>query len=307
MLDTDTFVTILYVNVDDFCKEHLPPEAAQPGEAAALSRSEIITLAIFGQWSRFGSERAFYRFAQQRLVPAFPGLPDRSGYNRLARKQRDAITHVALDLAQRVDEHTPWIEAIDGSAVPVRDRHRRGNSWLCGQADVGYSNRLGWYYGFRLLVAVTAQGAITGYCFAPASCNDRHLAEALLALRHVPSPRVPSIGRRAAGVYLADKGFAGKHWLPRWLQQYQATVIAQEQHESWPKAACRWLAHHRQIVETVFEKLHNVFGLEQERPHQLDGFQMRLAAKVALHNFCLWLNRQLGRPPLATADLLGWS
>jgi hypothetical protein len=27
---------------------------------------------------------------------------------------------------------------------------------------------------------------------------------------------------------------------------------------------------------------------------------------VALHNLCIWLNEQLGRPRLAFADLLGW-
>jgi len=31
-----------------------------------------------------------------------------------------------------------------------------------------------------------------------------------------------------------------------------------------------------------------------------------LAARVALHNFCILLNDQLGRPRLAFADLLGW-
>jgi hypothetical protein len=31
-----------------------------------------------------------------------------------------------------------------------------------------------------------------------------------------------------------------------------------------------------------------------------------LGAKVALHNFCMWLNRSLGRPLLQFSDLLGW-
>lgn len=44
----------------------------------------------------------------------------------------------------------------------------------------------------------------------------------------------------------------------------------------------------------------------RERPHALDGFQARLMADVALHNFCLWLNGHLGREPLAFADLLDW-
>ena len=68
----------------------------------------------------------------------------------------------------------------------------------------------------------------------------------------------------------------------------------------------RWLHSLRQIVETVYAKLMEFFRLEKERPHSLDGFQANLAAKAALHNFCIWLNTQLGRGPLAFADLLGW-
>ena len=62
----------------------------------------------------------------------------------------------------------------------------------------------------------------------------------------------------------------------------------------------------RQIVETVNEKLQHAFRLSRERPHALEGAQARVAAKVALHNFCIWLNRQLGRPGLAFADLVDW-
>jgi hypothetical protein len=49
-----------------------------------------------------------------------------------------------------------------------------------------------------------------------------------------------------------------------------------------------------------------LFVIERERPHALDGFQVRLTAKMGLHNFCIWLNRQLGRNPLAFADLVAW-
>ena len=66
------------------------------------------------------------------------------------------------------------------------------------------------------------------------------------------------------------------------------------------------MASIRQIVETVYDKLLNVFGLQRERPHDLSGVRARLAARVALHNFCIWLNEQLGRPRLSFADLLGW-
>ena len=71
MLDADTFLLLLYVLVDDFCKAHLGPEI-RPGPAAALGRSEVVALAVFGQWGVFRSERGFYRYARRRLRAAFP-------------------------------------------------------------------------------------------------------------------------------------------------------------------------------------------------------------------------------------------
>ena len=61
MIDTDTFLTTLYVMVDEFCKASLPPETP-PGPQATLSRSEVLTLAIFGHGETFGSETGFYRW-----------------------------------------------------------------------------------------------------------------------------------------------------------------------------------------------------------------------------------------------------
>lgn len=96
MLGVNTFLTRVYVAVDDFCQTQLPPEPPQPGLVPALYRSEVISLALFGQWAPFPSERAFYRYATQQLRPAFPRLPARSQFNRLLRHHQAAITAVAL-------------------------------------------------------------------------------------------------------------------------------------------------------------------------------------------------------------------
>jgi hypothetical protein len=45
---------------------------------------------------------------------------------------------------------------------------------------------------------------------------------------------------------------------------------------------------------------------ENGRGRFVSGFQARLAAKIALHNFCIWVNEQLGRPLLAFTDLVDW-
>jgi hypothetical protein len=313
MLDVDTFLTALYVMVDDFC--HSQPPKRRPGPQASLSESEVITLAIFARWGRFCGERDFYRYARRRLHDAFPTLPDRSQFNRLVRSCVGLIEEVALHLALMPNaranaQGAACYEALDTSAMPVRDAKRRGEGWLAGYADIGWSNSLGWYEGFRLLLAVDPTGVITGFGFASASTKDQPLAETFFALRARPDPRLGSVGSPASGPYVVDKGFEGEDNHRRWLDRYGARVICPPKRDgrkrSWPKRLRRWAASIRQIVESVYEKLHATFGLRAERPHELQGLRARLAARVALHNFCIWLNDQLGRPRLTFADLLGW-
>lgn len=307
-MDTDAFLTALYVMADDFCKS-LPPEGGSPGAKPSLAGSEVITLLVFSQWARFRSQRDFYRYATSRLRPAFPTLPRRSQFNRLSRRYYGLLADFSRHLADLLrGQHCPY-EALDSSGVPTRCAKRRGPGWLPGQADIGWSNRLGWYEGFRLLLAVNPQGVITGFSFAQASASDRALGQDFFAFRHTPHPRLPTLGRPAQGWYVADKGFQHRELRQQWQNCYGAVVLYPPKRNSrnpWPKKLRQWLAGIRQIAETVFGRLHHDFGLDRERPHLLEGFQTRLAARAVLHNFCVWLNRQLGRPSLAFADLLDW-
>jgi hypothetical protein len=152
---------------------------------------------------------------------------------------------------------------------------------LAGYADIGWSNRLGWYEGFCLLTAVDPTGVITGFGFGPASTKDQQMAETFFALRHQPDPRLPSVGSFLAAseprYYVVDKGFEGKDPHQRWSEHYGARVVCAPKRNSskpWPKALRRWLAGLRQkIVESVYDKLLNTFGLGRERPHELRGLR----------------------------------
>src|ERR671912_96977 len=182
MVDVDTFLTTLYVIADDYCQSR--PPRRRPGPDASLSESEIITLAIFARWSRFNSERDFYRYATGRLRDAFPTLPERSQFNRLVRSRTELIEAFVLHLVSLLtDTRKCPYQALDSSAMPIRDCKRRGHGWLAGQADIGWSNSIGWYEGFSLLVAIEPSGIITGYCFSAASSADQSMAESFFALR----------------------------------------------------------------------------------------------------------------------------
>jgi Transposase DDE domain len=297
--------------VDDFC--HSRPQKEQlPGPDASLSPSEVVTLAIFSRWSRFSSERDFYRYATAHLHSAFPTLPHRSQFNRLVRSQVRLLEEVALHLAAVLGAQSCPYQALDRArpclcGTPSAEAK---DGWLVLCLHIGWSNSLGWYEGFSLLVAVDPSGVVTGFCFAAASTADQQLAETFFAVRAQPNERLISVGSASSRPYIADKGFEGAENHRRWLENYGAHIIHPPKRNSrkkrWSKRLRRWVAAIRQIIESVYDKLFNTFGLWRERPHELEGLRARLAARVALHNFCIWLNEELGRPRLAFADLLGW-
>ncbi len=198
MVDPETFLTEVSVAVDEFCKARLPAPI-RPGPAPALSPSEVVTLAISGQWTRFGSETAYHGYLWRELRPLFPTLPSRPQFNRAVRAHHALIAAVAhaLGRALAVGDDRAY-EVVDGTGLVTRNAKRRGRGWLWGQADIGKCPRLGWYEGVRLLVTVTPTGAITGWGIGPASTNDRTLAETFFAARAAPQPGLPGSAPRSA-------------------------------------------------------------------------------------------------------------
>jgi hypothetical protein len=266
----------------------------------------VLTLALFGQWARFRSERDFWRFATARLAHLFLRLPHLSQFNRLERLHQEALLAFFHHRVDRLDARNCAFEVIDRCGVATRWCGRRGVGFLPEDTDTGHCARLGYFHGLHLLTCVNPEGVLTGFGVGAASAKDQPLAEAFFLARQQRLANAPCVGLPCrSGDYVSDVGFNGKKRPQHWFAAFGVRVIhsAAGYSRSWR----RWLAGLRQIIESVHHCLLNTFRLERERPHELRGFFTRLSAKVALHNFCIWLNQQLGRPSLQFADLLGWS
>lgn len=200
------------------------------------------------------------------------------------------------DLAAELADGSAAYRILDTTLVPaiVRVRARRGGLFA-GQAAFGRSvSKTAWVYGFKVALAVDPGGVVTAFGLAPANCDERPIASALLAEdRH--------------GAYLADKGFSSVEWERRWLEGYGALVAATPQvtsRRAWPEADARWAAGKRQLIEGVIGQLKDLFGLERHRAKTLGGLLARLAAKIAAYTCGQLLNARLGRPLRRLADLL---
>jgi hypothetical protein len=331
-LDLDTFLVALYTIVDDVYQAQVAPQLPRsPGKRPALSDSEVLTLALCAQWLR-RSERAVVRYARHHWQAYFPRLLSQSAYNRRSRRLAGVLVHLGPLVAQALGAAASAYQVVDTVPVPLLRRCRGQHHRLFGdEAAIGRggSDR-DWYYGGKLLVAVTPTGVLTGFLLAPASTEDRWVADAFWCWRAPPmaepwgpaalppshrrggsyvgptGPRWPrqGVGAAPAGPYVADRGFRGAWWQAHWQQDYGACVLTPERAAGPAGRVRRWQqSRWRQMVETVNAQLTEVFGLPFPGARSAWGLLTRVAAKVAALNLGIWLNRLFGRPDLALATL----
>jgi hypothetical protein len=296
-VDLDSFLVSLYVSVDDWWKADHPSNPPKPGRPLSLSHSEVLTLAILAQWSRFRSERDFWRFACSHLRPYFPTLCSQSQLNRRIRLLEPELRMLQRDFAREISEEPSAVyHVMDTTLIPAVVRVRASRKGLfAGQASFGRCcSKTEWVYGFKVALVVDPDGVITAFGLAPANCDERPIGEALIASDHHDA-------------YLADKGFSSVGWEKRWLEVYGALVAATPKdnaRRAWSRTDRRWAAGKRQIIEQVISQLKDLFALERHRAKTLDGLLARLAAKIAAYTCGQWLNSRLGRPLRHLAALL---
>lgn len=332
-LDLDAFLTALYTIVDDLYKRHyVCRKPIRPGRRPELSDSEVLTLMLCGQW--FGtSERAFVRHVSEHWTGYFPNMLTQSAFNRRSRDLCGVVIALSGVVAEELGAYASAYQAIDSVPVPLArrcrgDRHRL----FADEASIGKggSDR-DFYYGCKLLISVSDDGVITGFVLAPASTEDRWVAENFLCWRNDPlsRPREPddlpspirrngrryvgatgpiwprsAVGRAVSEPYLGDNGFFGAFWQKHWRERYGANVLTPRNYiGSDSQAARRQHSSRKQVVETINSHLANVFGLHFPGARGKWGLLSRVAAKVSAVNLGIWLNRYFGRPDLAFATL----
>ena len=129
MLDVDTFLTTLYVMVDDFCQSRPPKTRPVPMHPSPKVRSLPSPSSPGGPDSPASGTSTATPRPPPRSVPH----PARSlAVQPLVRSHTELIEEMALHLAAHGGERQCPYEALDSSAMPVRDAKRRGNGWLAG-------------------------------------------------------------------------------------------------------------------------------------------------------------------------------
>jgi hypothetical protein len=295
-LDLDTFLTALDTAVDDLYAARVAPAVAhRPGPKPVLSDSEVLTLAVCAEWGPWDAERAFYRHACHRLRPLFPRLVSYPEFNRRRRSLSPALAAVQRGLVQRLGADLERERLLDTVPVPVMVLKRHDDRGLTfdGAAEVAWCQaKRQFYYGLKLVPALSLDGVIVRYDLVPARTADREAA-----------PTVWEPGCR----YWTDKGFFGAECQRAWREADGVDVRAtppRGARDRWPRAVARRVARLRQPIEVVNSQLVGQFRLTRSLAKTLQGLVARVQAKLTAHTLGVYLNLLLGRPALALKDLV---
>src|SRR5690348_7764954 len=121
MLDKATVLTTIFTIVDDTMKGSAMIQHAlkRPGHAPRLSDSELVTIALYQELIGEPREDHFFRLHQASLQTFFPGLNERSRYNRRKRDLWSVILAVRMSLQMVLDaQQLEETAVIDSVPVP---------------------------------------------------------------------------------------------------------------------------------------------------------------------------------------------
>ncbi len=300
MLDKATVLTTIFTIVDDTMKGSAMIQHAleRPGPAPHLSDSELVTIALYQELIGEPREDHFFRLHQASLRTFFPGLNERSRYNRRKRDLWSMILAVRISLQVVLDaRELEETAAIDSAPVPcVGYKRAKHTSDFVGMAEYGVcSSKAMKYFGLKLHSVVSLTGVVMGFLLSGASHYDNQaVVELLDSFAH-------HLKRLLGDAAYNDAA------LQSFLKQYRSVeVLAPVKVNQQPvrcKQAQKQLNRLRLICETVNAQLQEQLHLSKHYAKSTWGLLTRIAAKVTAHSVGMMVNQLLGRPLLRLADL----
>ena len=295
---------VVYTLVDDLYDALIPEHVRlRPGHhRMSLTDPEVITLAVLQEARCNDSETSFIRQIRRDHPDLFPDLLSVSRYHR----RRKALTGVQqalfARLAEALSDGAGW-HILDSAPVETTkvERSQTGKRSIPEAMYHFKIVRHQLFFGFRLHLVITDEGAVAAFALAPSTVGERDVAEAML--HHV--------GASETGLVLGDAGYVGEDFRWRieqtehglWAVPKDSTAPPEGVTEAESKAWRRWLRSKRVLVETVFAMLADQFKAETTRARSLLGVQTRMVAKLLAFDVGVYVNRLLGRPPLAIKSL----
>lgn len=247
-------------------KKHVIPRTS-------MSMSEIMTIVICFHLSHYRCFKWYYLdYVRVHLRKYFPRL---LSYNRFVEIMPSVIAPLTLYIMKYRLGKTSGINFVDSTTLKVCDSHRiHSNRVFSGIAKRGKSST-GWFYGFKLHLAINDRGEILSFCLTTGNIDDRNWDVIECLTRHM------------YGKLFADKGYLSpKLFKKLWDRGTQPiTKVKKNMKNKLIELTDKLLLRKRSIIESVNDFLKNICQIEHSRYRSFSGFLVNVISGLAAYSF----------------------
>ncbi len=267
----------VFCDVDDFMLSFAPQLQAiqlaagkQRERAGHLCPSEVMTILIHFHQSHYRTFKAYYtEHVQVHLTCEFPHLVS---YQRFVALIPSVWVALLAYLQSRYGACT-GISFIDSTALHVCDPKRISQHRVFAADAKRGKTSMGWFYGFKLHLAVNDRGDLLACCLTPGNVDDR-------------TP-VPQMVKRLRGKLFGDRGYISAPLTQLLFEQglYLITRLRKNMKNHLMPLSDKLLLRKRAIIESIIDQLKNISQIEHSRHRSPINFVVHLIAGLIAYSF----------------------
>jgi hypothetical protein len=270
-------IVTLFCRIDDFCQQFEPvfkqkllaEKPQQRNRPTRLSLSEVMTIIVYFHASGYRNFKQYYlEYVKRHLRAEFPELVS---YNRFVELMKGAVVPLSVYLENCKGE-VSGIAFVDSTSLAVcHNRRIQGHRVFKGVASRGQTS-VGWFYGFKLHVAINHLGELLGMRLTPGNVDDRQ--------------PVPAMVKRVWGKLFGDKGYLSQSLSERLMQQdlQLITKVRKNMKQRLLSLFDKLFLRKRAVMESVIDQLKNISQIEHSRHRSVTNFIVNVLAGLIAYS-----------------------
>ena len=258
----------LFCDVDDFMlkfEAHWKASQVQAGKRrerkGQLCPSEIMTILILFHQSQYRTFKAYYtEHVQKHLAGEFPHLVS---YQRFVALIPEMLVPMLAYLQSRYGE-CHGISFIDSTSLEVCDPKRISQHRVFAVDARRGKTSTGWFYGFKLHLAVNDRGELLACCLTPGNVDDR-------------TP-VATLVKNLRGKLFGDRGYISASLTQLLFEHglHLITRLRKNMKDHLMHLSDKLLLRKRAIIESIIDQLKNISQIEHSRHRSPTNFVVHL-------------------------------
>lgn len=267
----------IFCDIDDYCKSHLKENEKnllrvdgkkKRKRAAHLSTSELIAILVFFHLSHYRTFKDFYvSCVLEDLKTYFPKAVSYARFVALTPRVLEPLTSYVLSKAG-TQTHLYYMDST--KLVVCHNRRIHNHKVFQGIAQRAHSS-VGYFYGFKLHLAINHQGELMSFCLTRGNVDGRKVVEKLT--------------HGLEGILAADKGYIGKKLTERLAEKKLKliTKVKKNMKKKILNSFEKFFLYQRSIIETVIGQLKLVSHVEHSRHRSPINFLVNLVGGLAAY------------------------